>query len=45
MERIKNEVHTCFHCGNTGLLKPIGKPDGRMKILLKTITEMSLAIR
>ena len=25
MERIKNEVHTCFHCGNTGLLKPIGK--------------------
>ena len=22
---IKNIVHTCFHCGNTGLLKPIGK--------------------
>jgi hypothetical protein len=25
MSDIKNIVHTCFHCGNTGLLKPIGK--------------------
>lgn len=25
MGDIKNKVHTCFHCGNTGLLKPIGK--------------------
>ena len=25
MGDIKNTVHTCFHCGNTGLLKPIGK--------------------
>lgn len=25
MEDIKRRVHTCFHCGNTGLLKYIGK--------------------
>lgn len=25
MADIKNMVHTCFHCGNTGLLKPIGR--------------------
>ena len=25
MEDIRNHVHTCFHCGNTGLLKYIGK--------------------
>ena len=25
MEDIKERVHTCFHCGNTGLLKYIGK--------------------
>lgn len=25
MEDIRNHVHTCFHCGNTGLLKFIGK--------------------
>ena len=25
MESIKSQVHTCFHCGNTGLLKYIGK--------------------
>lgn len=25
MADIKNMVHTCFHCGNTGLLKLIGK--------------------
>lgn len=25
MEEIRKRVHTCFHCGNTGLLKYIGK--------------------
>jgi hypothetical protein len=25
MQEIQKQVHTCFHCGNTGLLKPIGK--------------------
>lgn len=25
MADIKNTVHTCFHCGNTGVLKPIGR--------------------
>ena len=25
MEDIRTQVHTCFHCGNTGLLKFIGK--------------------
>ena len=25
MEDIRKDVHTCFHCGNTGLLKYIGK--------------------
>ena len=25
MERIKNEVHTCLHCGNTGMLRFIEK--------------------
>lgn len=28
MEKIKNTVHTCFHCGNTGLLKYIGQTSG-----------------
>lgn len=28
MEEIKNTVHTCFHCGNTGLLKYIGQTEG-----------------
>lgn len=25
MENIKTQVHTCFHCGNTGLMRYIGK--------------------
>lgn len=28
MGNIKTMVHTCFHCGNTGILKYIGKTDG-----------------
>lgn len=27
MEHITKQVHTCFHCGNTGLLKYIGKTE------------------
>lgn len=27
MENITKEVHTCFHCGNTGILKYIGKTE------------------
>ncbi len=33
MEDIRVQVHTCFHCGNTGLLKYIGKTVWKNEVL------------
>lgn len=35
MEYIKKQVHTCFHCGNTGLLKYIGKTEWKDEDIAK----------
>ena len=35
MEYIKKQVHTCFHCGNTGLLKFIGKTEWKNEDIAK----------
>ena len=35
MEYIKKQVHTCFHCGNTGLLKFIGKTEWKDEDIAK----------
>lgn len=35
MSNIKNQVHTCFHCGNTGILKPIGKTEWKNEDILE----------
>lgn len=35
MTDIESQVHTCFHCGNTGILQPIGKTGWKYEDIAK----------